>query len=240
PDPGALPGTADDCVPTADTETCNDGIDNDCNGVADCSDGACAGDPACTAGEVEGCGEATHGGGTLAIPDGIGVPYETAITIDGFTDGQTLQSEDAVLAVCVNMEHSWLRDLQIELECPSGEVVVLNEFLGRSGGEVYMGSPIDDDGFDPSPGTGMDYCWSPSASNDPMLEWANSNPFSGTLPAGDNQASSSFGPLVGCDLNGDWTIRAIDDWPDDNGYIFDWDISFNTDIIANCDDWVVE
>mgnify|MGYP001813267166 CR=1 FL=1 len=238
PDPGSLPGTADECVATAQVETCDDGIDNDCNGVADCDDGACIEHPACVPEVTEGCGEATHGGGTLAIPDGIGVAYETSITIDGFTNGQTLQSVDGILAVCVNMEHSWIRDLQMELECPSGEIVALNEFLGRSGGEIYMGSPNDDDGFDPTPGTGMDYCWSPTASNAPMLEWANSNPLSGTLPAGDYQASSGFDPFVGCSLNGDWTIRAIDDWPSDNGYIFDWDISFSTDIIDDCNDWL--
>jgi hypothetical protein len=41
--------------------------------------------------------------------------YETSITISGFADGQTLDLGEDVLGTCVVMEHSWLRDLQIEL-----------------------------------------------------------------------------------------------------------------------------
>jgi len=33
------------CTPT--TEVCNDGLDNDCDGLIDCADSSCAADPAC-------------------------------------------------------------------------------------------------------------------------------------------------------------------------------------------------
>tara|TARA_R110002096_G_scaffold436021_1_gene665161 strand:- start:10143 stop:10991 length:849 start_codon:yes stop_codon:yes gene_type:complete len=249
---GADGGADIECVATAAEEvSCSDGVDNDCDGKTDCENLSCAFDAYCTGGggggggSTDGCGEATFGGDPLAIPDGDGQSYETAVTITGFDNGQTLLSEDGFVSACVTMEHSWLRDLQIEMICPSGELVVLQQFLGTEGDEIFMGVPNEDDedifgggGEAPVPGVGSQYCWTANAVNEPMLEWANNNTGAGTLPAGDYKPSSSYNALVGCTLNGDWTIRATDDWTIDNGYIFDWTVTFNENIIADCTDWI--
>jgi hypothetical protein len=186
----------------------------------------------------EECGEADYTGGALAIPDGLGIPYETTLTIEGFGEGATLESAEQIESVCVNMEHTWIRDLQIELESPSGEIVVLSEFLGREGSEVYLGEPDDSDTYDPNPGVGYDYCWTPTATNPPMLEYCNLHT-PDTLPPGDYQASSGFDVLVGTALNGMWILRCIDDWGIDNGYIFSWSITFDSSLIPDCDEWIV-
>jgi hypothetical protein len=136
------------------------------------------------------------------------------------------------------MEHSWLRDLNIELVCPSGQTVVLQQFLGTTGSELYMGMPDDSDDYDPNPGVGQTYCWKADAANEPMLEWANNNPGQGVLPPGDYRPSESWDGFVGCELNGDWTIRVTDDWGIDNGYIFEWSVNFNPDIISDCGEWI--
>lgn len=231
------------CVPTADTEvSCSNGLDDNCDGLIDCENTECAFNAACTGGggggDTDGCGEATYGGSALAIPDGVGQSYETSVNITGFDDGQRLLSQDGFISACVTMEHSWLRDLQIEMICPSGELIILQEFLGTTGSELYMGEPNDNDGTDPTPGVGAEYCWSADADNAPMLEWANANPGVGVLPAGDYRPVTPFTQLVGCDLNGDWTIRATDDWGSDNGYIFEWQVNFSQDIISDCSDWI--
>ena len=127
-------GGAGECVATAEEEvSCSDGIDNDCDGKTDCENVECAFDSACMGGGggggTAGCGEATYSGDPLAIPDGVGMSYETSVTIDGFDPGQTLLSADGFVSACVTMEHSWLRDLQIEMICPSGQLVVLQQFL---------------------------------------------------------------------------------------------------------------
>jgi len=191
------------------------------------------------------CGEADYLGDPLAIPDGDveGLSYETSVTIAGFGDGAWLPSEDLFLSVCVNMEHSWIRDLQIELVPPAGEPfkVILNEFLGQTGSQIFLGVPNEDDEADPPiPGVGWTYCWTPTAENAPMLDWANAHPLVGTMPAGDYQASSGFSTLVGNLLNGTWTLRCTDDWAIDNGYIFWWTMQFDQSLIPDCDDWVIE
>lgn len=241
-------GTADantgmECVKVTETEAnCANGIDDNCDGKIDCENLECSFDPNCTTQPlidggmtVDNCSEASFGGDPLAIPDGNGTVYSTSLNIGGFDQGQTLDTADGFVSACVVMEHSWLRDLQIEMVCPSGEVMILQEFLGTTGGELYMGMPNDDDGTDPVPGVGSEYCWTANAANPPMLEWANLNTGVGVLPAGDYQPNGSvMNDLVGCTLNGEWTIRAIDDWGIDNGYIFEWAVSFNPDIIPEC------
>ncbi len=243
--PGADGGTFT-CEATAPNEvSCSDGIDNDCDGKTDCENSECAFDDACTGsgGNAQGCGEAGFGGEALAIPDGVGpdgvgLSYETSINITGFDDGQTLLAANGFVSACVTMEHSWLRDLQIELICPTGEVIVLQEFLGTNGSELYMGQPNDNDVTDPTPGIGAEYCWTADAVNAPMLEWANANTGAGVLPAGDYRPVTPYDQLVGCTLNGDWTIRATDDWASDNGYIFEWSVNFSPDIISDCGEWI--
>tara|TARA_R110002096_G_scaffold435826_2_gene663550 strand:+ start:77819 stop:78652 length:834 start_codon:yes stop_codon:yes gene_type:complete len=243
---GGIGGSDADVVPecvkvTETEERCADGLDDNCDGKIDCQNIECAFDSNCVTaptgdgGPGDDCSEASFGGDPLAIPDGNGTVYATSLNIGGFDDGQTLDSADGFVSACVVMEHSWLRDLQIEMVCPSGQVMVLQQFLGTTGGEIYMGTPDDNDGTNPNPGVGFEYCWTANAVNPPMLEWANQNPGVGVLPAGEYQPNGNVTTdLVGCTLNGEWTIRAIDDWGADNGYIFEWAVSFNPDIIPEC------
>jgi len=228
---------ASTCVAT--DEICDNSADEDCDGFVDCDDVDCSGFGSCPS-DTTGCGEADlTEGEPLALPDGVGTSYESSINITGFTDGQFLEAATDFLGICVNMEHSWLRDLQIEMDCPSGVTLILQEFLGQTGSEVYMGTPNDTDGTDPVPGVGADYCWTPTAANLPMLEYVNSTGVH-DLPPGDYQSVTAMEALVGCTLNGPWTIRVTDLWGIDNGFIFSWGIKFDPGIVEDCDDWPVE
>ena len=234
--PSSADGDSDgDSDSDSDVDTDSDGdTDSDSDGDSD-SDA-----------DTEECGEADYLGDPLAIPDGDveGLSYETTLNISGFGDGATLPNVEGIISVCVNMEHTWIRDLQIELIPPSGPLVILNEFLGQTGSEIFLGVPEEDDEEDPPiPGIGWTYCWKPTAVNLPMLDWWNVNMgayVSGTMPEGDYQASSTFEPAIGCNLNGAWTLRCTDDWAIDNGYIFWWTIQFDQSLIPDCDDWVIE
>jgi subtilisin-like proprotein convertase family protein len=239
---------ASECVPSASTElSCNDGFDEDCDGFLDCEDVDCLnhtqeGCPSTN------CGELTHPESTpLALPDdGTGsIPYETPIEITGFAAGQMLEDVTGILGVCVTMEHSWLRDLEISAFAPNGTQVILMMQLGNTGSEVYMGQANDADSSDaPVPGVGWEYCWTPTATTSPMLDYVNETCATGTcihdLPAGDYQASSGFDPWLGTVLNGNWTIRVRDLWGIDNGFIFDWTIKFDPNLVEDCTEWPTE
>ncbi|MBL7805342.1 MAG: proprotein convertase P-domain-containing protein [Saprospiraceae bacterium] len=166
---------------------------------------------------------------SLPLPDGTGIPYETTIYFTEFSPGQVLTNANDLLNVCVNMEHSWMRDIEISLTCPNGQSVILHDHPGNFGSQVFLGVPNDNDAFFPIPGEGFEYCWTNNAPNGTWIEYANSvlPPFGGTIPAGDYTPFDPFTDLIGCPLNGEWTITVTDLWPIDNGFIFSWGITFD-------------
>ncbi|MBK8721667.1 MAG: proprotein convertase P-domain-containing protein [Saprospiraceae bacterium] len=170
---------------------------------------------------------------SLALPDGDGTSYKTSIRFSDFAPGSTLTNISDLLRIGVNMEHSWMRDLQISIECPNGQTAVLHNYQGRIGKKIVIGQPIETDTIIPKPGKGFDYYWKYNAINDPWLQWANNNPSKSVLPSGDYRPYESFSKLIGCPLNGDWSIIVQDLWSKDNGFIFNWSIDFNPSLLPN-------
>lgn len=177
---------------------------------------------------------------SLPLPDGTGAVYETSISFSDFSPGQVLSDIDDLLGICVNMEHSWMYDLDIFLECPDGSQVILQnqEFIAN---EVFLGTPYELDDFNtpfpPGQGVGADYCWTPSAANGTWTQYAQANDPGGSfeyvLPPGDYSAYEPLENLLGCPLNGEWTIIVSDQWGSDNGWIFEWSINFAADVYPN-------
>ena len=174
---------------------------------------------------------------SLPLPDGVGVPYTTSINFTDFSPGQTLTDINDLLGVCVIMEHSWMYDLDIYLECPNGTQIIMQnqEFIGN---EVHLGTPYEADDFNtpfpPGQGVGAEYCWTPGSTNGTWTQYAQANDPGGfgeyVLPEGDYQTFDSMTDLIGCPLNGEWTIEVWDQWGSDNGWIFEWSILFNEDL----------
>ena len=113
---------------------------------------------------------------------------------------------------------------------------------------------LDGDLTDPSsnmPGTGWNYCWSKNSSYAQLSGYcdqienighdapltvdssrlAQSYPGYADFVPGQQYYTpyQSFSRLVGCPLNGRWTIEVRDNWPLDNGYLFGWGIVFGTE-----------
>ncbi|MBN2669925.1 MAG: PKD domain-containing protein [Bacteroidales bacterium] len=177
---------------------------------------------------------------TTYLPDGTGVCYETSVVFNCFNPGQTLMNTTDFLSLDVYMEHSFLGDLEISLICPNGQTMVIKEFADEfgstgQGGGTFLGEPIDDGTA--SMGVGYHYSWTPiSPTYGTMVEESASY---GTLPEGSYEPYGTFADLVGCPLNGEWTIEVCDNWAIDDGYIFSWFMTLNPDIAPDTWEYTV-
>jgi gliding motility-associated-like protein len=168
--------------------------------------------------------------GVTFLPDGSGVSYSSGINVSCYTPGQTISSIADIQNVCLNIEHSCLSDLDFRIVCPNGQSVSLKDWPG--GSCQYLGSANDDNGFPAGPagpGVGAQYCFSPGAST--LLINATSiqsgAPLGNSYSAGNYAAAGNWGNLIGCPLNGNWSIGVTDHTSADDGYIFNWDVNFN-------------
>ncbi len=165
----------------------------------------------------------------LPLPDGEGVAYQSILQVDAYADDALIEEASDIAKVCLNMEHSWARDLEIQLTCPNGETIVLHDFGGQTGRRIRLGEPNEGDDDMAIVGTGYNYCWTMDASTGTWLEYGADFDEETTLPAGDYQPYESFENLVGCPLNGEWQLEVEDFWREDNGFIFSWGIVFGNE-----------
>ncbi len=178
-------------------------------------------------------------------PSGGVVCYEPTINVSAFAPGQVLTDVNDLVGLCLNMEHSYLGDLEISIISPNGVEVILHGYSG--GGSCNLGVPVASGAVDGNtsnlnPGQGFDYCWVPSGATygtfaQEANNFQNSFPSSsgGTytdeyLPAGSYTSFSPLNALVGEPLNGVWTLKVCDHLSLDNGYIFYWNIQFDPSI----------
>lgn len=158
-------------------------------------------------------------GGALFIPDDQSQCFESELTFGGFAPGATIESEDDFESFFINFEHSFMGDLTITFICPNGQSMAAHQ---QGGGGTFLGEPVDNDAAPNDPGVGYDYWWTPDATNG---TWEQES--GGTLASGEYSSVQPFSNLIGCPLNGTWTIEVCDLWGSDNGFIFDWAIEFD-------------
>lgn len=241
--------------------SCTDGVDNDGDGLIDCSDPECSGIDGCPV-----CGQVdTQVGMGVFLPDGISsgttcstdaqcggntpncvykechASYVSTLNFIGFPQGATLQDTSKLLKVCATLEHSYLHDLQIELLAPSGQIVALQKFVGRVGPKIFLGKPVDADDDNPQTGVGYQYCWTaaPTATAD-LYDSATGPGDYPTVPAGDYTSMVPFSTLQGASLNGMWTFRVTDLYAIDNGHLFDWTIQWDPSLVSDCAGPIIE
>jgi len=184
--------------------------------------------------------------GLIYLPDGSGINYTDTIIVSGFNAGALFSSISDLESLKVNIEHSYLGDLEMLLTCPNGtSVTVFNSNSGGiipggfSGGGTYLGHPINDQAG--PPGVGEDYIWSSTSNTfgDFPTEFAAVNIIALTTPSSPSAGNSmnwngiyapeeSFINLIGCPLNGDWYITIRDNLGTDDGYVFGWGLDFDT------------
>ena len=130
---------------------------------------------------------------TIFLPDGIycapfGCSYRSPLTFSAYAPGDTIQSVEDIYYVRLNMEHSYIGDLYINITCPNGQKADLlkyggsgssdcssqipsssrgwasgyNMSVGTSFGDAntFSTSSCDASAYGNEPGVGWNYCWS--------------------------------------------------------------------------------
>jgi gliding motility-associated-like protein len=188
----------------------------------------CLGEPACLNGIVSSTPyqEPTpiYTGGSLALPDQTGVFFMSNLEYSQFKTGQKLSSINDLKSICIDIEHSYISDLKITIICPNGQTANLHN---ESGGGRLLGIPVDDDTKPNDMGICGNYCFTPTGSG--FLYQAATE--GQTIPYGDYKSIDPLTNLLGCPLNGKWTLRIADKFPSDNGFLCSWGLSFNPNII---------
>lgn len=163
------------------------------------------------------------------LPDGFGEQYESPIIFTSFTPGQTLTDASDIVSICTSIEHSYLGDLEIRLQCPDGQQVNLHRYDpdNRVNGQLLgMGDPTTT-----TPDPPADYCWT-TTSPETITQAVESRNIENdqTLPPGNYRPDGDLNQLSGCELNGEWRLIVIDSIPRDQGFIYSWGITFSEDI----------
>lgn len=186
---------------------------------------------------------------TMFVPDGpncAGMPtcYNTNVTFTSFLPNQEVETLNDIVSICFTMEHSYLGDLQFRVVCPNGQSTITH--AQPNGGGLYLGVPVDDSGgctANPSSrGVGWNYCWSQNT----VLGFG----YHGTAPNYLHQGQSSrcdstnraantnyykpmnsFASLIGCPLNGVWSIEICDLYGIDDGWIFGWTLNLDPSLL---------
>jgi len=154
---------------------------------------------------------------TVCIEDNS--ELEFLIYVEGYDADQIITPEEiAFMKICANMEHSYLDDFYMYIKCPNGQQAILHEYYDCDG--AYLGEPNQSDSC--NPGVGYDYCWTMNAS-DFMTDVCYSG---STVPSGMYLPIYSFDSLIGCPMNGNWSLSIYDNCTANNGTIFNWSIDF--------------
>ena len=181
-----------------------------------------------------------HFGSGVYLPDDLGIPFTSDLVFTQFDPGQSVTSTNDILSVCVNMEHSYMGDLVLQVTCPNGQTMVMHQ---QGGGGTFIGDANDTDEppNPPVPGVCWNYCWSPTATLGTWADCANFGPTPNVMPSSQGTALvpgtytpvQPFTNLIGCPLNGTWTFTSTDLYAIDNGFICDWSINFDPAIIPD-------
>jgi len=163
-------------------------------------------------------------------------PFTSSLNFDVFPDSDQIVQISDFDRVCIEIEHEDFGDVKFELTCPNGSSVLLKDF---SLGGANLGEPVI---FGPENihGKGYEYCLRTDARfgniNDKAFEFHsytdrfgdlyNNQPF---LPAGSYTPQESFSALIGCPLNGTWTLTIQDQDTGTSGHVLGWSLYFNDD-----------
>jgi gliding motility-associated-like protein len=172
-------------------------------------------------------------GGALYIPDDQTNCFSDELSFSNFQYNAVINSVSDLDNFYINFEHSFMGDITITFICPNGQSIAVHT---QGGSGTYLGEPIDggNETAGDSPGVGWDYYWAPDATLGTWADEVTAGNLTGSaLSAGTYSSVQPFSNLIGCPLNGTWTVQICDAWGADDGYIFDWSVAFNPQLYGD-------
>lgn len=174
-------------------------------------------------------------GGQIDLPDQVGQLFTSELEFTVFPTNAVVMTPTDLASFCVSMEHSFIGDFILSLTCPNGQNVVMHQ---QGGGGTFVGDANEiGEGIGDLivPGACWDYCFSASATWGTWEDCAEFGPTPNVMPSSQGQALipgtytpvDPFTDLIGCPLNGIWTLNFVDQWAADNGTMCNWSINFD-------------
>lgn len=167
------------------------------------------------------------------MEDLTGIVQSTPMAITGYDPNISLDAGNPdIFSICVDIEHSFIGDFVLQVQCPTGQIMTLHQ---QGGGGTNLGDPEQGiiDCTDPATfGNPWNYCFTPTAPN----TWVDAvglglqipNGTGGqSLPPGDYAPIDPFSALDGCPINGTWQLLFTDLWGADDGSMPGWSINFD-------------
>lgn len=145
--------------------------------------------------------------------------YTSNITFDEFKNNETFTSGD-IDSIGLKILHADMGDLKIKLSCENGNSVILKDFDATN--HLLLGDTATNEAYQ--------YYWSASASATMNSITTNAN---NIIPASAYLPNQTFDNLIGCKLNGKWTIDIIDNQELDSGFIYSWNIAYKEDVLPD-------
>ena len=167
-----------------------------------------------------------------------------------FPDDAVISSPNDIESICMEMEHSYLGDLEMWITCPSGNRMdIINGYRNSYCNNQFLGEPNDYDEMCMS-GEPYQYCWThdasltmeAQASNSPSHSYVDNaghaysnHPY---IPEGNYLTTGDWSSLVGCPMNGVWSLHIYDHMGADDGYVFSFSIQFDSEIPIDSTNWM--
>ena len=144
------------------------------------------------------------------MEDLTGAIQATPLTITGYDPTIALDNGNPdVLSICVDIEHSFIGDFVLQVQCPNGQIMTLHQ---QGGGGTNLGDPEQGiiDCADPATfGVPWNYCFTAGAAETWVQAVANGNTVANatggnSIPAGNYLPVDplGFAALDGCPING--------------------------------------
>ncbi len=152
------------------------------------------------------------------ITEGGNEVYRSTITIDLNADTLRIDEVEDLDFIGLSMNHDWVTDLDIILTCPNGNSVTLQEHLPHNRSISSSGDNL------------ARIHWSPygvQAWNDHATATnynLNNRVHYRTVESLDN--------LIGCPLDGQWTLSIEDNWKPSKGEWLNWSIAFDNEKVG--------